>query len=97
MTPQLTPIKSVLIVLARVVRNLDATSPLIRILEEVHIGALIEPMMAGSHLRWTVEVVNISEAGTFVSTGFRSIELGANSQRCYILLSWPRGHLVKAL
>lgn len=51
--------KSVLIFSTRLVGNLDATSALIRILKEIDIRSLVEPVMPGLHVLWTVEVVNI--------------------------------------
>lgn len=90
-------IKCVLVVSAGVVRDLNATSPLIRIFKQVYVGALIESMVAWLDLRRTIEVVNISEAGVNISLSLPLIVLIIDLQRSYILFSWPRGHLDKSL
>jgi hypothetical protein len=43
----LTAIEGVLVLCARVVGDLHATSSLIRILKEIHVGAFVKPMVSG--------------------------------------------------
>lgn len=58
----LTSFKSVLIFCTRLVGNLDATSPLVRILEEVDVRALVKSVVSRLHVFRAIEVVNVCEA-----------------------------------
>ncbi len=58
----LTPVECVLIVAARVVCDLYARPPLIGVLEEVDIRALIEPVVPRSFCLGAIEVVDVSKA-----------------------------------
>ena len=58
----LASVKGVLIVRAGVIRDLNAASPLGRVLKQVHIGALVEAMVVRLHVGRGIEIVNVSEA-----------------------------------
>ena len=60
---RLTSLKVVLVVEARLVCDLDATSPLAGVLEQVDIRALVEAMMAWSRIFRRIEVVNVPKPG----------------------------------
>lgn len=59
---QLTSVKGVLVVGARLVGNLDATSPVVCILKQVDVGALVKSVVARMSVWRRIEVVNVSEA-----------------------------------
>jgi hypothetical protein len=47
--------ESILIFSTRLVGNLDATSALVRILKEIDIRTLVEPVMPGLYMLWTIK------------------------------------------
>jgi hypothetical protein len=51
--------ESILIFSTRLVGNLDATSALVRILKEIDIRTLVEPVMPGLYMLWTIKVMNV--------------------------------------
>ena len=55
----LTAVKSILVFGAWVIRNLDPSPTVVGIFKKVHIGALVEAVMARALCFWTVEVVNV--------------------------------------
>ena len=90
----LTAVKGVLVVCAWVVCYLHATSPLIRIFEEINIRTLVESMVPRLDLSRRVKIMNVTETlgdarlGDVMSQG-RCVY---HSQSGYILLSWPGRH-----
>lgn len=91
----LTPIESVLVLCAGVVGNLESGAPLVRILKKVDVRALIEPVMRRVVGLRSVEVVYVSVACSTSQTGLRCPAMSCyrHSQRGYVLLSRPGGHL----
>lgn len=59
---RLTSKEGVLVLCTRVVCYLDAASPLVRVLVQIDIRALVKPVMAGLRIRRFVKVVDITEA-----------------------------------
>lgn len=58
----LTAVKGVLVICPWMVGNLQAGAPLVRILEEVDVGPLVEPVMRRVVCRWSIEIVDVSVA-----------------------------------
>jgi len=71
----LTAIKRILVICARLVRDLNSSSALVRVFEEVDIRALVEPVMSRFIFGWAVEIVYIREASARCSLDRLSISL----------------------
>jgi hypothetical protein len=60
-TEKPTAFESILVIGARMVGDLEARSPSIRVLEQVDVGPIIEPMMPGPIAIGAVEVMDVAE------------------------------------
>ena len=84
------------------VRNLEARAPLVRILEQIDVGALVEAVVRGVGRGRPVEVVDVSVAAQSVSVSDwvvrrpgRAVVAATHSQRGYLLLARPGSHVAR--
>lgn len=93
---RLTAVKRILFVSPRIVGNFYARAPLVRILKQVHIGALVEPVMARVVCRRAIKVVDVSVASDVLDQPILFTvpkNRSQDSQSSDVLLSRPGGHL----
>lgn len=90
----LTSFKGVLVVCTRIVRDLDTRPPLTRILEEVDVGGLVEPVVRRFLRRRCIVVVDVAvPAAPLSAPGSRVEELFPwDVQGGYVLLAGLRRH-----
>jgi hypothetical protein len=65
----LTAVKGILVICPRMIRNLDAGAPLVRILKQINVGALVKTVVRRQIGRRAVEIVDVAVSSEVVSDG----------------------------